>query len=497
MIGHLRRRAAGMFPASSLAGRKLRQGFNIAATLADALLLPFRNAADALYFFWPWAVGEIKSGKIPSTDEIGQASCERTIVMLVVSQLHVDPRVRQEAQALARGGYRIVVIWPELASDVGRPIDWGAGITFERLPPQASRFAYRFPGFLGVEMLRAAVKYRPFAFHAHDLTTVFVALTAARQTGAYAVSDFHEWFSEHVSWSRRLESYVPLSRVQRRANKWLERFAFDRSDALVTVCRSIAVDMEHEYGNGDEKLHIVRNIPALNARAATAYPSLRLELGLGDNQLLLLYQGGIGPSRALEPVIAALALVPECVLVVRGPSIEAYADHYRGVAARSGVASGQLVLLPAIPSTDVVAACCGADVGLYTVADLCKSFRYALPNKVFEYMTAGLPMIVANYPEVKTMVVDQSVGLSFEPMDPSSIADAMRQMLSADRRLAMAERLPTLLRDIDAETEWTKIVDVYKRLESSRGIIKGLRIAAVRPVGRASSSRTTVATTSA
>ena len=455
----VRRVVAAMFPAESRAGRALRGAFNAGAGLVGTVVAPWYFARDTLAFRRAWSAPGLGMG------------CNlqgRTIVMLVVSHLHIDPRVRQEAQALAADGYAIVVIWPELLGHVGQPIDWGPGIAFERLTPAAGRFAYRFPGFLGAAMLAAALKHNPFAFHGHDLTTALVALTAARQTGAHAVCDFHEWFSEHVTWSNRTGSYVPLSVLQRQANKWLERFAFHQASAVITVCRSIARDMEHEYGDGTARIHVVRNISAPVSGATTAYPSLRDQLGLTQSQLLVLYQGGVGPSRALEPVIAALGQVPDCVLAIRGPSIEAYSAHYRSVAARAGVAPHQLVLLPAIPSADVVAACHGADVGLYTVADLCKSFRYALPNKVFEYMMAGLPVLVADYPEVRQLVVDNAVGLAFDPQDPVSIARSMRAMMDTHLRTGMCERLPAVLAQLDAGQEWRKMVDIYQRLEQTR-----------------------------
>ena len=447
---------ARLLPPDSRAGQVTRRS---AIAIEDALrsaAMPLLLVGDSMAILRAWHHPGPGIGKKPQ---------QRKIVMLVVSQLHLDPRVRQEAQALAAAGFDIVVMWPELVKQVGRPIDWGPGITFERLAPKTGRFAYRFPGFLGVDMLASALTHAPFAFHAHDLTTTLVALAAAQRTGAYAVCDFHEWFSEHVTWSNRAHDYVPLSGRQRAANKWMERLAFHEASAIVTVCESIARDMEHEFGDGSPKIHVVRNIAAEPAVPAKVYPSLRQELALDDGQFLLLYQGGIGPARALEEVIAALAQVPECVLAIRGPSIEAYAAHYRAVAAQNGVQPQRLVLLPPVPSTDVVAACNGADAGLYTASAMCKSFVYALPNKVFEYMKAGLPVLTADYPEVRAAVVETGAGLSFDADRPASIARAIRAMMDREQREAMRARLPAVLASLNAYDEWEKVVEIYLNLE--------------------------------
>ncbi len=451
----LRKAVAHSFPAGSAAGQ---WGRKIAVATEDAL------AAFATPALMVWDGRQLARAWWRGGPGIGKAAAGRTIVMLVVSQIHVDPRVRQEAQALAAAGYEITIMWPELATDIGRPIDWGDGISFQRLPTRAGRFAYRFPGFLGTEMLAAAMAHRPFAFHGHDLTTAMVAMIAARRTGAHAVCDFHEWFSEQVTWSNWTRSYVPLSRGRRHINKWLERRCLAEASAVITVCNSIAEEMEHAFEGGQRRVHVVRNIPEANAEPSRAYRSLRDELCLSDDKFIVLYQGGIGPSRALEPVIAALAQVPACVLVIRGPSIADYAAHYRQVATSAGVNPGQLVLLPAVPSTDVVAACRGADAGLYTVADLCKSFRYALPNKIFEYMRADLPILTADFPEVRGLAVDTGVGLAFDPQCPDSIAAAISAMTDPVARSDMRRRLPAVLAALDADHEWTKLVRIYDTL---------------------------------
>ena len=308
----LRQRLARALPRDSAAGVAVRRAASAAEVVARTAAAPFFLAGDALHMGRAWQAGGPGIGRSPHG---------RTIVMPVVADVHGDPRVRQEARALAAAGFDVVVMWPELAAKITEPIDWGPRIVFERLPPSASRFAYRFPAVLGVGMLRAALAHRPFAFHGHDLTTALVALIAARRTGAHAVCDFHEWFSEHVTWSSWRGRYRPLGAIRKATNKRLERLAFDHASAVVTVCTSIAEAMDRDYGDGRPRVHVVRNISPPDAPTGTQYPSLRRQLQLDDQQFLILYQGGIGPSRALEPVIRALSLAPGAVLAIRGPSI--------------------------------------------------------------------------------------------------------------------------------------------------------------------------------
>ena len=421
--------------------------------IAQAIAAPFVSARDAVSMARAWQSGR---------SAIGSRAEGTAIVMLVVSTLGIDPRVRQAAQTLALAGYEITIIWPDNASAAALP-DWGPGIIFEPLPPKFARFASRYPGFLGVHMLAAALKHRPLAFHAHDLNTMLIALVAGRNTGAHVVCDHHEWFAESVRWSRVRNDYAPLLAHARAANRGLEQLAFDHASSQITVCQSIADEMAASYGRKRGPVHVIRNIPIGSRGPLRSYPDLRIVFDIQPHQTLILYQGGVGRTRGLEPVIEALGLAPTSVLAIRGPAIERFADCYRDIAARAGAAD-RLHLLPPVSSADVVAACNGADAGLYTVTALCKSFTHALPNKVFEYLGAGLPVLTANYPEVQRLLVDSGVGLGFDAADPQSIAQAMNAMAVPAARDVMRAKIPGVLTSIDPVAEWGKLVSVYASL---------------------------------
>ena len=403
---------------------------------------------------------------------IAAAPVGRTIVMLAVADMRVDPRVEREARALGAAGHQVVVIWPDMQAAFSAPptgIDWGPNVTFEVLPPRAGAFVFRFPGFLGPALLRAAVRHRPFAFHGHDLSTALVTLAAARRTGAHAVCDFHEWYSENVSWHPPTGTYRPHSRLVRAAYRWLERLALREASAAITVSHSIALAMSVELSNAERTVHVVRNIPSKAVGQPRTYRPLREELGIGPEPLLALWQGGVGPSRMIEPVIEALVQAPDCVLAIRGPGIAQWGPGYVALATRLGVAN-RLHLLPPVPSGDVVDAARSADVGVWTLPNLCRNFYFALPNKLFEYIAAGLPVLAADFPEAKALIESHGVGLTFDPYDPGSIALAMRRLHEDRVQLAaMRTRTASVLATHSAEQEWRKLVTIYERLpEASR-----------------------------
>lgn len=425
------------------------------------------SGADGLVRL-PWAAWRFRREWASAQNlGIGVEPRGRQVVMLVVADLRFDPRVEREARALAAGGYAVRVIWTDpLFSQTGKPtpIDWGEGIEFQSLRERDGRFTRQFPGFLGTAMLDAALVHRPFAFHGHDLSTALIALVAGRRSGAHVLCDFHEWYSENVSWRPLRRIYTPHSRALRRAYRWLERLCFAHASALVTVCRSIADEMSEQFSGGRRAAHVIRNIPDRARVPSRDYPLLKAQYGLSPERFVLLWQGGVGPSRMIEPVIEALAHAPACTLVIRGPELETYGPGYAAIAARIG-ASDRLILAPPVPSRDVVAAARGADAGVWTLPNLCKNFSYALPNKIFEYLASGLPVLVAAYPEARRLVEEHEVGLVFDPYDPRAIARAINRLIEdPDLRGRLAANTDAALVAMDAAAEWRKLVDVYDML---------------------------------
>jgi glycosyltransferase involved in cell wall biosynthesis len=311
--------------------------------------------------------------------------------------------------------------------------------------------------------MRAARRGQPLAFHGHDLNTCYAALAAARTTGAHFIADFHEWTSENVHWNAAAQAWTPYPDEWKAELKALETRIMSEASAVVTVSDAIVDALARELGQG-RRATLVRNIPSLTATPTQDYPPLKQQLGLPENRFVLLWQGGTGPTRLIEPIIEALAFAPGCTLVIRGPSLDLFGPAYRAIADRVG-AGDRLILKESVPSRDVVAAGRGADAGIWTLPALCRNFTYALPNKIFEYMAAGLPTLAADYPEARRVVQGNEIGDLFDPYSPQSIALAINRLIDDP---ALCERLRrntvTALSSLDAESEWCRLVNLYDEL---------------------------------
>lgn len=410
-------------------------------------------------------MGRFAPALMPCRIELGDGCDPKLVVMLVVSALRVDPRVEREARALVSGGYRVVVICPDMSFPPLRevPINWGPNIEFDILDMHAASYVNQYPWLHGDLMLEAALKYKPLAFHCHDLSVALIGLAAARSVGAKCVCDFHEWYSENVSWDAVKQQYAPHPKAMRRIYQATEALVMARAEEVITVCDSIANELSTNYSDGKKLVHVIRNIPSLEA-SASHYQSLRETLRIPEDKIIMLWQGGTGPTRLLEPVIQSLARARDVVFVIRGPSLETFGEAYKALASQTGVAD-RLYLLPPVKSADVVPAANGADIGIWTLPNLSKNFYYALPNKIFEYLAAGLPIACANFPEARAIIDRYRVGVTFDPYDPVSIATAIEKITESSFFEQCKKNIPIALHDMQADKEWEKLVDLYDGLK--------------------------------
>lgn len=403
---------------------------------------------------------------------IGSNASGKRILMLVVSNLAIDPRVQRQAEELVRRGWQVSVLCPDYTQgDIESiRIAWDPRIQIFVCGWTAANFISERPSIWAGELYKRALDVIgdeiPFAIHCHDLFTCAAGLALAHETGSHLVADFHEWTSENVHWDVPAKGYQPYPPEWKAELQALEARVLREASAVITVCDSIAEALAEELGNG-RKVDVIRNIPALSATPTREYPPLKAQLGLREDQFLLLWQGGTGPTRLIEPIIEALAFAPGCIFAIRGPSLDLFGEGYRAIAEKAGAAN-RLILLDPVASRDVVAAARGADAGIWTLPRLCRNFTYALPNKIFEYTASNLALLVADYPEARRMVETHQIGLTFDPYDPRSIAAAINRLID-EPRLAKRFRANThtALKSLDAESEWQKLVALYDALPRS------------------------------
>ena len=281
---------------------------------------------------------------------------------------------------------------------------------------------------------RAALAQPAGLYLASDLYTLPALADAARARGAALVYDSRELYAALDSSHRR-----PWVSAAWRA---VERRFIGRADAVLTVGDAIADRLAEAYGI--DRPTVLYNAPP--AAPAQDRRALAQALGLPDDgRTVVLYQGLFRPGRGLAALVEAARAVDGVRLVLVGEG--ALTDDLRAAGTDLG---GRLVLHPFVPPDRLAALTPGADLGACLIEPLTESLRLSLPNKLFEYLAAGVPVLASPLPEIRA-VLSQGVGVLADPSDPAAVADALRQSLDPAVRARWAAQTAETL----APYTWT------------------------------------------
>jgi glycosyltransferase involved in cell wall biosynthesis len=219
------------------------------------------------------------------------------------------------------------------------------------------------------------------AFHAHDLNTLPIAALASRRHRARLVYDAHELYSEVST----------LSALERRTWRIIERLLIGWADSVITVCESIA------------------------------------------NELSRRYQGGFAVHRGLPQLIEAAAYLERGVVVLMGwGTLEV---ELRTLIARLDLTKKVRIIGPA-SQPELLRVTAGADVGVIPYLPVGLNNYYTTPNKLFEYIAAGVPVVGSRLPELRRFVEGYGLGLTYHPDEPQDLARALRYVLDQPAILA-------------------------------------------------------------
>lgn len=246
--------------------------------------------------------------------------------------------------------------------------------------------------------------------NAHSLAVLPLSYVASRMTGARLIYDTHELETETTGYKG----------ARQKLGRLIEKRLIKRCDDVFVVSDAIADWYAERYGIA--RPHVTRNIPQFSAAtsASAAQADLREKMGVKPEDLLFVYQGGFIAGRGIERLLSVFAQMPPGIHLMcmgSGPL------HDQIVAAATD--HPNIHLLPPVAPHEVLGYTKAADVGICLTDNSCLSHYYSLPNKVFEYLHAGLPIIVNPLQEQQRIIEQHQCGW-VAPEDDAALATMLR-----------------------------------------------------------------------
>jgi glycogen synthase len=383
--------------------------------------------------------------------------------LLILSHVELtrDPRARRQVAAAAARGFEVVGVCPA-TRDEPLPLE-GATVLRTRgeaLAPRLRRAGlggiatrpqrplvrelrglFRLWRFVRVNVALARIAEGAGRFDvvlANEVETLPAGQRLARRSRARLVYDAHEIYAS---------SEPAHPRLHRFALAWIERVLARRADAVLTVSDPIADELHARLGLRERPL-VILNAPA---RIEVEDPVAH------DGALRAVYQGAMGPGRPLEDLLDAAHAADGVRVTIRLANADLAA--LREDVARRGL-DGVVTVAEPVRPTELVEALAGEDVGVIINRPVSRNDELVFPNKLFEYMMAGLAVVAPRLPGLAPLVDGEGVGVTFEPGKPESLGARLTELAAdRDRVLALRRRARELaVERFNAETEAERLV---------------------------------------
>jgi glycosyltransferase involved in cell wall biosynthesis len=335
----------------------------------------------------------------------------RIAIVSVINDLATDHRVQKTCFVLKESGYEVVLHGRLLKDSLPTP-NWPfkvkrVSLVFTKGP--------LFYFFYNLRLFFFLLFSKCHLLYANDLDTLPANYLVARLKKVPLIYDSHELFCD-----------VPellKTPIKRKIWQGIESYILPKLKYCVTVNESIAGIFTKKYG---VPFLSVRNIPEV---PEALKPKSKSELGLSEFPYVMILQGaGLNMDRGAEELIQSMQFIENTVLLIIGSG-----DNWNKMKAlsQSLQLEKKIRFIPKLPRGVLLEYTCMADLGLSLDKNTNPNYYYSLPNKVFDYIHCGVPILASRLPEIETILTRYKVGAFIDTHQPQHIARKIKHLLGS------------------------------------------------------------------
>ncbi len=338
----------------------------------------------------------------------------KKVIVSVINDLVTDQRVHKVCMSLVAMGFELTLVGRLLPNSMpmnDRPYKTHRmRLLFKKGPLFYAEYNTRLFLYLLLHKVKLLVS--------NDLDTLLPNYLIHKIKRIPIVYDSHEYFTQVPELVNRPSTQAVWKRI--------ETWIFPKLKDVFTVNDSIADLFQKDYGN---RPRVVRNIPL---KGEIIEPATRKELGLAEDKKVLILQGsGINIQRGSEEMVEAMKYIDNAILLIVGGGdvIDTLQEM-----AKNPELEGKIIFKPKQTYEKLMQYTANADLGLTLDKDTNLNYRFSLPNKLFDYIHAGIPILASPLPEIKRVIEKYNIGDFIPSHKPEEIAEKVNQIL-ADQAL--------------------------------------------------------------
>lgn len=342
------------------------------------------------------------------------------IISVALNNFVNDSRILKECISLKSAGHEVQVVALHAESLAEEEVVMGIGVTRIKLQTKSLSSnlimqVVKYVEFV-VKLIYIVYRVKPNIIHCNDLeplpATVLAKIFSWGKTKI--VYDCHELESEKDGQSKLTRLLASL----------VERLLIKFCDWVITVSDGIADFYKIKYGI--KKPSLVLNCP--NYREIVKHDIFRNKWGIGKDKKIFLYQGHLSTGRGLELLLESFQMrkKSDAILVVMGYGpLEGYVKEFSSK-------SNNIFFHDAVFQSELLNYTSSADVGCCLIENSCMNHDYCLPNKFFEYVMAGIPILCSNVYELKNLIQRYNCGWVIEKDTIEVVQKTIELIMSQD-----------------------------------------------------------------
>lgn len=370
---------------------------------------------------------------------------QKTIIISVVSDLVTDQRVHRTAITFTKQGLRVVLVGRKMKNSMSMGSRRYRAVRFKLWFEKGALFYANY----NIRLFFYLMFNKSDILFSNDLDTLLANYLVSVIKRKRLIYDSHEYFTGVPE----LEN----NSVARKVWKGIERFIFPRLKDIITVNDSIAGIYEKEYG---KKVHVVRNIPEMPlVMDDNEKEKLMAERGIDPCMKIIIMQGsGINIDRGAEEAVEAMRFVDNAVLLIVGGGD---VMHILNDLVKKFELQKKVMFIDKMPYDKLLRYTRSADIGLTLDKDTNLNYRFSLPNKLFDYIHANVPVLASSVVEVKKIIEKYDIGVMIENHNPIHIAEKINCMLADENRIkTLKQNLEVASRELNWSSEEKKLLEI-------------------------------------
>lgn len=383
------------------------------------------------------------------------------VTHVVLNEFKPDFRVLKEAKSLKQN-YEVNIIALNDKENSLKSVEHLDNICVYRVSLKSKKMKSKI--FLPLKYLEVlikatilSVKLKPSIIHVHDFSALAIGYFNKIFTKSKMIYDSHEYWAD-CNFTQ--ENPAILNKITRK----YEHFFSRKSDRVITVSDGIANLLHKEMNIMYPE--VIMNAPYKLNQSTINY-DVRQKFNINKDSTIITYIGGILPTRGFELVLEAFINLGESdshLLLIGNRQFPKWLERKFDLSK----VKERIHFIPPVHPTDVIGIASQADIGIHAIRGGSLSHQYCMPNKLFEYIQSGLALLMTDLIEMKKVVDDNNLGLTFKDGDVLDLSKKLSYLVNnKEIVINYKENSRSKSNDFNWEIEEKKLLNLYKGLISN------------------------------